>query len=516
MLRANNMHVEPRRDRSLLKWRWSQWLVFATIPLALGLRLINLDALPGELYGDIAIVHTYVADILAGRWPTYFVLSAGPLYHYLIAPIVAVFGNGYLGLKLASGIVSLAVLAVAYALGRELGGQRLALTTTLIAGFGSWLLVFSRLGNSQILVPLLTTGALWLAIVAARRGSTAHLVSSAIVAALGLYTYPQSFVLPPVILVVLLILAWTHNGIARRQIWIFVIVTLLCAVPFALIVARDPGNFFTGYIGGKLAGQRAPWRTLLGNIGRGLLAFNVRGDVVFRSNPSLQPHLDPISGVFFLAGIVFWLRPAQRRIGLALIAAFVLLQVPSWLVLSNPAEVPSASRSLGVAPLAYLFAASGLLWLFDHLRVVGQPLRFLAAAGIVAAMLILNVDRYFVHYAAGLPNNNTPFGRIIAEYVRQLPPTTDVIVVGCCWGDWGQPEPGGIAYAFADRRTIDFVKPDDLTCALLEGLARPAEIIWRPDAALPSEQVQACTLDLKPVLYGSRRGDPVFYSAALP
>jgi len=87
---------------------WFLVLALATTATVLFMRLFQLDQLQAEIYGDIAIVYEYIADIQAGNWPTYFSLSSGPLYHYLIMPIIALTGPSYFGMKLASVVVSLA------------------------------------------------------------------------------------------------------------------------------------------------------------------------------------------------------------------------------------------------------------------------------------------------------------------------------------------------------------------------------------------------------------------------
>src|SRR5215213_5121319 len=184
-------------------------LALTTVAIVVFMRLFQLDQLQNEIYGDIAIVYEYIADIQAGKWPTYFSLSAGPLYHYLIMPIIVLSGPTYFGIKLASVVVSLGTLAATYALARRLIDDRFALLAVFIAGVSSWLLIFSRLGNSQILVPLLTTCALWLVLRIAQDGRTADVVACAVVSALGLYVYPQSFVLAPVIGLTLVCLHWT-------------------------------------------------------------------------------------------------------------------------------------------------------------------------------------------------------------------------------------------------------------------------------------------------------------------
>ena len=414
-------------------WTAFHWLTLATVCLVVFLRLVRLDQLQNEIYGDIALIFDYLAEIRAYTGPTHFTLSSGPLYHYLIVPVVALAGTTYYGVKLASVLVSLGVLAATYALARRLLHERLALLALFVAGVSSWLLIFSRLGNSQILVPLLATCALWLAVRFVQDGRTADLAASAAVSALGMYVYPQSFVLPLVVGATLLCLPWPGSRTRWMDLWHFALVAGLCAVPFVWIVSRDPQNFFSGYIGGKLehSGNMALGEVLASNIWRGLSALHIRGDGGFRSNPIGQPHLDPLSGLLLLAGIVFWLRPERRRLSPVLLVPLLLLQVPSWLVLSEVEEVPSASRTLGAAPLAYLLVASGLWWLVQvvQARRPGWTGRALAAA-LLAAILLLNAQRYFWEYIGGLPYQNTPIGRLVASYLDTLPQETNIYLIG--------------------------------------------------------------------------------------
>lgn len=248
---------------------WFPWALGTTLAAILALRLVDLDRLPGELYGDIAIIYEYVLAIRKGQWPTHYVLSAGPLYQYMIVPVVWLTGLTYYGLKLASVLVSLATLLAIFALGRELIDARFGLLATFVAGVSSWLLIFSRLGNSQILVPLLCTSAVYFAVRLAQYGRSGDALGCGLVSGLGLFCLPQTFILPPVLFLTLLCLRWTGTRVRWTHLLLFAVATLVCALPFAAIVARDPANFFTGYIGGKLVGARGNvLRTLLGNIAR--------------------------------------------------------------------------------------------------------------------------------------------------------------------------------------------------------------------------------------------------------
>lgn len=490
--------------------------IFAlTAALILAVRLWNLDRMPGELYGDIAIVYEYMADIFAGAWPTYFVLSAGPLYHYLITPVVSVLGLTYLGLKVASVLVSLGVLAAVYLLARELLDERLALLALFVAGVSSWLLIFSRLGNSQILVPLLTSAAILFALRLARHGRQHDLIATAVVSALGLYTYPQTFILPLVIFATLICLLWTGTAVRSRHLRDFAIVTIICALPFAAIVAQNPANFVSGYIGGKIrpSGELLP--VLLGNAGRALLALHLGGDRVFRSNPAALPHLDSLSSVLFLGGLIFWLLPERRRWSPLILVPFVLLQLPSMLVLSNPAEVPSASRTLGVAPIAYLLVASGLWWLLHRGRRLRRPASLIVVC-LLAAILYLNTWRYFKTYITGLPNQNLAHGRVIAQYIDRLPTGTKVYMVGCCWAEGGEPEPKSVRYATKRPAALVLLKETDATCAFFASAPRPAYVIWSPGVGSPAPAVAACLPLPRSALYFAGDRAPIFRYVMLP
>ncbi len=476
-------------------------------------RVLGLNSLQAEIYGDIAIVREYLDAILRGDWPVDFMLSAGPLYHYLIMPVIAVAGPGYLGMKLASVAVSLGVLVALYALCRRLLDDASALLALLIAGASSWLLIFSRLGNSQILGPLLGTTSLWLLVRYVQEHRPVDLVLSAAVASLGLYAYPPSFILAPVMAATLAALRIAKQPVRWRDVSAYTLVFLAFALPFAWLVHRDPTNFLSGYIGGKLR----PTGGLLTALGRNLwkiaLSLHVHGDSVFRSNPAGLPLLDPVSGALFLAGVVFWLLPVRRRLSPVIFVPFLLQHVSSMLVLSSSAELPSASRTLGAAPLAYVLVASGLTFMRQSLA--GRPRwRDVLTAALVAGVLGINADRYFRLYLRGLPYDNTPIAALISEYVNGLPPGTETHLVGCCWQD-GMPEPKGIRYGLKHPSRFHEVSSDLISCQYLANIRRPAVLIWSFRELLPHERVAPCASWLPGVLYASSRGHPAFIAAPL-
>ena len=487
----------------------------ASVAVAVAFRLVALRTFQGEIYGDIAIVREYLDLVRSGQWPFHFTLSSGPLYHYLVMPVIAAAGPGYLGMKLASVAVSLGVLAATYALGRRLLGEGLGLLSLCVAGVSSWLLIFSRLGNSQIVVPLLATTSLWLLVRFVEERRRSDLVLSGLVAGLGFYGYPQSFVLAPVLLLTLAVL---HPGGERpraKDLGLFALASLAVALPFARIVARDPANFFSGYIGGKLIPEGGgPLPALIRNLWAAAGSLHVQGDSGFRSNPDRLAHLDPISGVLFLAGVLFWLLPGRRRLAPALFVPFVLLQAPSILVLRAGGEVPSASRTLGAAPIAYVLVASGLIWVFRLLA--GRPrLQWAVTAALLAGIAGLNEDRYFRRYRHGLPYDDTPIAALVSEFADGLPAGTDVILLGCCW-EGGMPEPKGVQFGLREGRSVRELPLRKTGCDALSELRGPAVLIWDHRHPVPSEELAPCTEGLARTLHRSSRGFPVFMSAPWP
>ncbi len=115
-------------------------------------------------------------------------------------------------------------------------------------------------------------------------GGNTNLIACAATAPLGLYCMPQTFIHAPVVFAVLLAVRFSQRRIRVRELVVFVAVAALFTLPMVFIVAKDPDNFFSGYIGGKLDTD-APLQVLFGNVERALLAFHWRGDGINRSNP---------------------------------------------------------------------------------------------------------------------------------------------------------------------------------------------------------------------------------------
>lgn len=493
-------------------WTGLFWLALL---LTIVLRFYRFDSLQSEMYGDIEIVQTYTKSVLRGEWPWYFSLSSGPLYHYMIAPLLNTIGTGYDQIKIASIFTSLAIVALIAGSVRQLFGRQMGILALAVAGSGSWLLVFSRLGNSQIFVPLVAIASLYALLRYINDQRVGWLIAAALIATCGLYSYPQSFVIPPVMWLTVVAL-WRTGAIPqRRDVLIFTLATLIGSIPFIVMYINDPASITGNYISEKFETTDLAPSRFIEILLRAVGAYFTTGDSVFRSNPRLLPHIDIVSSILFVVGISTCFKPEFRRMAPALLLPFVLLHLPSMLVLRYPDQVPSASRSIGAAPYAYIFVTIGLFEIYQRIK-----LRWAGIAGIVTMLIFLgslqqNVDRYFVRYVSGMPYNDVPIGREIVKYANSLSPDTSVYVVGCCWRD-GIPEP---FFSQIQMNRPDMLKRFDpveqLTCESLAQTNRPAVLIWSFESEVPSAGVESCKEQFLPVLHTMPDGTPLFYTTAL-
>src|SRR3989344_625798 len=235
-------------------------LFFLILIFSLVICLYRISELPGEWYGDISNVHEYVQQILSGKLPFYFFQSPGPFYHYLITPLVLLFRNqGYETYKYASIAVSLISLSGIYLFVKETAGRKIAIMSALIVSFSFWHVVWSRLGNSQVVIPGIAAFSFYFIVRYLYLKNFKDLVASVFVSSLGWYTYPQTFVFPILTLLILLsdILISKRVKGRMKSVVILFCTSLLAFTPFIYILANQnkgmEGNFAaSGYVGSKI------------------------------------------------------------------------------------------------------------------------------------------------------------------------------------------------------------------------------------------------------------------------
>jgi hypothetical protein len=491
-----------------------------TLVLVVAVRLVRLDDLPGEWYGDISTLYEYALSARDLQFPAgLYYWGVGPLYPLVLSPLLALTGGGYLVIKLTAVAWSLAGLAAFFWLCFRLGGAALAGVATLVAGTGSWLLVYSRLGDVEAAVPFFTVLPLAIAVhvVESRPVRSGAILICGVTTGASLYLYGAAFAVPMLIAVVLAAacLVGPRPRLEVRRLAVFLVGLALALLPMSISFLRSPQAFAGGHFATRLVRGPGAAATVTRNFGTAMKAYVTEGDRNARGNPARRPHLDRLSFALAIAGVFAWATPGRRRWGAVIVFGFLVMHLPA--ALAREGGFPSASRTIGAAPYAYFLVASGVVAVAGLVtRRFGKVAGVAAATALLGAVVAVNLDRYFRIYAAELPYQNTPVARRITDYVDRLPSGTTVYLVGSAWAPGFMPEPKSILYAMRDPDSLWQIDPDSLDCAGLASLSRPAVLIWSYRTPLPSPGLAACAGDLAAgELFSSARDLPLFHAAAL-
>lgn len=461
--------------------------------LGLFLRIYRLDALPAEIFMDIAVNYEDIQSILAGDFRIFFPANTGRegLFFYLCALVARLFGLSYLTIKITAALVGFFTLLAIFYLGYQIGGGWLGIVSAFFMATSSWHLVFSRLGWRTVTTPFFTALLVAFLLKFFREKNPSALFLAGGCLGLGMYSYTAFRFALPVFLVAFLLcfLFKSDKKIKNWRLWAAsFFIFLIIYAPLLIYVFKNPHDYWFHSLrmlrpAGLEELKKIPL-TFIKSIFQQSLMLHVRGDVVFRSNPTLQPQLDFISGLLFFVGFLP-LFHLPRKTVILILSALLIFQLPSVLVFNYPREVPSACRSLGVIPFINLLTALGFCWLVSRvsrIKKIGSWSAAFLAIFLIICVFSINFQRYFVDYREGLPNHNFAFDRAIAREIDSLPSDTLVFVYSCCWGEWSQPWPTSIAYALKKPRPVYFLNETNLgvftqSCFSDE---QPCFAVWNP------------------------------------
>lgn len=427
-------------------WKYQDWLLLIAVT-ALGgmLRFYKLGEVPPGFQFDEAFNAIDATQVLAGNRPLFLPANAGRevLYTYWQSTIIALVGpiSPYT-LRLGSALAGILAVPTSYLLIRTILSHQsrlIALFTASTFALNLWNIHFSHFGIRVIMMPMVLCGIFgfyWYASnrVTLRNDTTngkaamlkylAYLVSG-LLTGLSVYIHPTGRLVPFVLTGYTIWLLWRRTtdkseGRSRtnQPSWIFnplagLLLTGLVAfvvfIPVGLEFYQRPDFFFDhaaeAFITNEEVSAGAPLWTLIDNSIRVLGMFNLVGDRDWTHNVPGRPAFDPILSIFFLIGLVIWVRRLSQatdrdRDALILMGLWVLVMLLSS-VLSN--DAPDFSRTLPTHPALFLATGLGLTWL------VTRNLRF-DWAGYVLVGVIL--------FASGLQTFN--------DYFVQFPKRTEV------------------------------------------------------------------------------------------
>jgi len=422
-----------------------EWIVITLILLlAAVLRFWMLGQVPPGLCHDEVANWLIARDILAGHHAIYFTAAYGhePLYQYVQAATVALFGDHWLGLRWPSAASGLLGIAATYALIRRLFDVPVALLTTAWLAVSFWPLFYARVALRAITLPLTAALAAYFLLRATNQPTnqpTNHLTTwllAGLFLGLSLYTYMAARVFPFILaaFLVYFFLTCSSTRIPWPCLFAFFLSAAIISAPLVIWLTTHPGAEYRiaevqEPLDSLLAGDPSlVWQNLIAN----LKFFTCAGDPWPRQNlPGRPVFADPLSAALFCAGLLITLwRWRDPRYG------FLLVWLAGALVPSIVTSVaPSSIRDILGLVVTFVFPSLALVEACRWLKSLNRPLaigHWSLAILPLALTGFLTTRDYFVRWPQ---NDVVRFDyqadlTAVAHRLDELPPGAPVAVAG--------------------------------------------------------------------------------------
>jgi hypothetical protein len=451
--------------RIRLRQNWTFWTLLIIIVFGAYFRLNQLETLPPEMTSDHVEKVLDAQRILDGTPQVFFPNNGGrePIQFYILAFLKGVLGLplDFLTLKLLTVLEGMISIIVLWWMGREffksedrkLGNLVGVLLAALVA-VSYWHTSLSRLGL-RIVLTVSFTGVLIVFLSRALRDNRrGDYIKAGLVLGFGLYAY-QAVRMLPVVIIIGFVTAVLFRGITTRfgqrgewqlqrhimHLGVLVVIAMVVFVPLFTFSLQYPNDFWRR-TSGRLLGDdliqttdaegnlvqrvaslderieafKQNWPILTGNIRNTLLMYNWKGDVAWINAASNRPAMDIFTGALLIVGLAAWLvRMIRRRDAvdwLIPVMLFIML-LPSALSIAYPVENPSATRTSGTLPEAYLLAAFPLALICSQLMRIA-PRRGVFFAGALSVFFVVsaynaNQNIYFGEYRYYYEGSSLPY-----------------------------------------------------------------------------------------------------------
>ena len=405
-------------------------------------RAYRLDSIPPGFTHDEAGHGLDAIAITQGARPIYETVGYGrePLYDYIVAALMPIFGQTYLVLRLVSVVAGLLLIVITHFWVRRAFDVPTALATTASLAVSFWAISTSRQALRSELLPVFFMASmyfLW-------RGVWPHerqlpllhmppaftrwlnFVVAGLFLGLSLYTYMAARVLPAI-----LVLFWLYLLIFQRDRWwknwyailLVIVIGVALAAPMFAYLAEHPGTEqrltqLSGPIDELVAGKPDE---IVGNALSALGMFSVSGDNLWLYNVPGRPILDwPLAIMFYVGLIVAVTR--FRKPNHALILFWLVVAIsPSLLT----GVVASTLRSIAAQPIVYLLVGIGYVELarFIDRIVSSHTLRSIPLAILIITVMVYTYHDYFDVWGQA-PDVRVAYHTNLSEMARYLDRTS--------------------------------------------------------------------------------------------
>ncbi len=454
------------------RWTWLLSVLVIIFIMGAWFRLKDIDQFPPEMTSDHVEKLLDSQRILSGNPQIFFPNNGGrePLQMYLMALFTRLPGVNmdFTSLKTLSALEGLLTLPVFFWFGREIFGTDDRKFGTLVGvalmalvAVSYWHAMLSRLALRIVLAPLVTALVTIYLARAVRYNRRTDFIKTGLLIGIGMYTY-QALRMLPIVVVIAVALAfffrvkgWHPRVNFLRNFVMLVVVSFVVFVPMFRFSVDSPELFWMR-AAGRLFGDPArqvvdeetgalvmesvslsdrldAFEVNLGivrdNMVNLLLMFNWKGDVAWINGVPNKPEMDPFTGTLFIVGLAAWLSRSVRRreiIQWLLPVMLLVMLLPSALAIAFPIENPSATRTSGAIPFAYLIAALPIVLLArSFIRAISGWPGYVLAGGVavffVVGAYIDNTNTYFneyPHYYLGPALPHSEAGAILRGFAE--------------------------------------------------------------------------------------------------
>ncbi len=461
-----------RRNTISVRLSWTVIALIAIMIVAGYFRLTRLDAVPPEMTSDHVEKLLDAQRVLEGTTQVFFPNNGGrePIQMYLVALFSQITGLGmqFITLKWVSVLEGLLTIPILWWMGREIIGRdqpklanMVGLLLAALVAVSYWHVALSRLALRIVITPLVMALVMVFLARGMRYNRRADFLKAGLALGFGVYAYQAVRMIPIVVVlgVALAFLFRAHTWGERRRyltnLAALVLITVVVFVPLGRFMLEYPNLFWMRTEGrllgddiitetdpetGRLVERQATLEdrfaalernlpVLNNNIRNALFMFNWKGDVAWINGAPNHPAMDAISGTFLVLGIAAWLvRMVRRRdvVDWLILPALFIMLLPSALSIAFPVENPSATRTSGALPLAYLLAAFGMAVLFVQIEQTFRS-RYMRVVSVAVAIVLLwgayslNSGLYFGEYVRRYTAASQPYrqaGRILRGFAE--------------------------------------------------------------------------------------------------
>ncbi len=354
--------------------------------------------LPVGIYPAEAQIGLLAKEIASGNLmaPEVGALGSSVVFIYLQS-LLALFSNtSALMLRIIPALLSIVVVVMTYLAAKSWFSKRAGLIAIFFMAASAWAAQISRLGMDFSLAMLILPTAMWLLAIAVKTNKARHYTATGLVAGLGLYIYPLTWIIPLSVLAILTYSWFVHKDRLKRvykPLAIILLGAMAMALPLAIYSLVSSG------INASLTGFTDMFSALLST----LMMLHINGDPSYMFNLPTTAHLNAFTGILFILGLILAFTKWRNLRYASLIILLTITVIVA--VTLEPGLAPSATMLAPAMPIIYLLAAVGLSELLMRWRGVFP---FNVVAWHIGATIIVlsvgfsafyNYNLYFVAWA---------------------------------------------------------------------------------------------------------------------